>query len=643
MDVTNYVLRTHGQPIHAFDASKVGGSEILVRRARAGEKLTLLDGRDVRLHPGVLVIADRSKPMALAGIMGGLETGVTESTTSVILESAQFSPELTREAARSLGLDTDASQRFIQGVDPPGVAIALDETARLLAETASGKPSEAVADLWPGKHPPRVVPLRRKRLARLLGFDVDRDRIVDALKTLEIHLAEDWKGPDEAARFTSPTYRRDLEIEEDLIEEVARVVGYDAIPRRVTSVAGASLPLDGAEERGGSVILTRLIQAACGLGFDELLSTALVGEIPAEVLPEKGAEDLWEVQNPMSRELKHLRTSILPGLLQAAARNLRQGAREVRLVESGTVFRSSPPPLGTERIEIGLVLVGTPDPWTEPGATADRYLEFKGAIESLLGALGIDSRKSGPYHERCWSGGTGLSVSSDGKQLARLGQVAPRLAAATSLERPAWAAVLRREAGSRDRRRPRGPAGRGGRDDPTRRRKVPREREAVRRLRGRAARIGQEESGVRVGVPLPGAHTTRSGSRPGGPGIGPRAGHGSRCYSKRRRGIDRRGTALTMTVIAELDHLERKIQAAAKTLDRLRGEKRDLERENRELRDRVRTLENSVGKEKSADWKPRLHALEQERTSLLDERRAMARRVEEMLVKLSVLEKAVHA
>jgi phenylalanyl-tRNA synthetase beta chain len=133
VDVTNYVLRTHGQPIHAFDAAKVEGQEIVVRRARAGEKLTLLDGREVTLHPNVLVIADRSKPLALAGIMGGLDSGITDKTTHVILESAEFSPQLTRDAARSLGLDTDASQRFIQGVDSAGVAVALDETARLLA------------------------------------------------------------------------------------------------------------------------------------------------------------------------------------------------------------------------------------------------------------------------------------------------------------------------------------------------------------------------------------------------------------------------------------------------------------------------------------------------------------------------------
>src|SRR2546427_4580800 len=267
VDVTNYILRTHGQPIHAFDAAKVEGSEIVVRRARPGEKLTLLDGREVTLGPGVLVIADRSRPMALAGIMGGLQSGVTGATTRVILESAEFSPELTREAARSLGLYTDASQRFVQGVDPAGVAVALDETARLLSEVASGKVPEGVVDLWPGKEPPRKVPLRRGRLVRLLGMDVDRATVTDALASLEIRQEKGWSGKEDSASFEPPSYRKELEIEEDLIEEVARVVGYDTIPSRLRGISAAGL----VEPRITNLV-RRVVPIACGLGFDELLN-----------------------------------------------------------------------------------------------------------------------------------------------------------------------------------------------------------------------------------------------------------------------------------------------------------------------------------------------------------------------------------
>jgi len=164
--------------------------------------------------------------------------------------------------------------------------------------------------------------------------------------------------------------------------------------------------------------------------------------VPAEVLPPGGTAELWEIQNPKSRELKHLRPSLLPGLLQVAARNLRHGATEVRLVEAGKIFQASPPPLGSERREIGLLLVGTPDPWIQPRADQDRYLELMGVVEACLEALGIDSRKSAPYHETCWASGSGAAIESGRKRLARLGQVAPKLAAAAGLERPAWAAVL---------------------------------------------------------------------------------------------------------------------------------------------------------------------------------------------------------
>ncbi len=437
VDVTNYVLRTHGQPIHAFDATKVGGNEIVVRRARQEEKLTLLDGHEVALAPHVLVIADRARPMALAGIMGGLDTGVTDETTAVVLESAQFSPSLTKKAAASLGLDTDASQRFIQGVDPVGVALALDETARLLAKVASGRVVGGLVDLWPEKKSPRRIRLRRDRLERLLGIALDRSAITRYLAGLEIVRSGGWEEGRDVAVFEIPSYRNDLEIEEDLIEEAARVHGYDRIPSRVRSYA-----LEPPGDRFTSYLPRDIIKIGCGLGFDEVLNTALVGIVPPEALPPEGEKDLWEIQNPKSRELKHLRSSLLPGLLQAAARNLRHGAAEVRLIEVGKVFRASPPPLGTEWLEAGLVIAGMPDPWIEPGVGPDRYLTLKGAVDACLEALGIDSRGTGPYDDPCWASGTGASIEAKGRKLARLGQVAPKLAAAGGLERPAWAAVL---------------------------------------------------------------------------------------------------------------------------------------------------------------------------------------------------------
>jgi phenylalanyl-tRNA synthetase beta chain len=324
-------------------------------------------------------------------------------------------------------------------VDPAGVASALDETARLLAEVAGGTIVAERMDLWPGKEPPKTIPLRRQRLNALLGVILERDVITKSLAGLGIREARGWSGAgaEEAAVYEAPSHRKDLEIEVDLIEEVARVVGYDRVPSQVR-IHGA--PSTGA----GSMaeFLSELTTIGCGLGFDETINTALVGAVPPEVLPQRGEADLWELQNPMSRELKHLRPSLLPGIIQSAARNLRHGAVGVRLVEVGKVFVSSPSPLGNEWWEAALLLAGTPDPWTQRGADSDRYLELKGAVDALLEALGIDSRKTGSYHELCWTQGSGAFVEASGRRLGRLGQVSAALAAAAGLDRPAWAAVL---------------------------------------------------------------------------------------------------------------------------------------------------------------------------------------------------------
>jgi phenylalanyl-tRNA synthetase beta chain len=333
VDATNYALREYGQPIHAFDASKIGGFAIVVRRAREGERLTLLDGRDLPLAPSHLVIADASKPMALAGVMGGIDSGVTDATTDVVLESAQFDPALTRETARALGIPSDAAARFAQGVDPEGVARALDAVARLLAEHAGGKVVAAVADRWPGRAEPATRSLRHAKLTRLLGMEIEPARAEEALATLGIEATGPWsaRNGDTVATFRIPSFRKDLEIEEDLIEEVGRVIGYDAIPARVRAMPVPPRTAEIAPER----LADRIVDAACGLGFHEALNTVLVGAIPPEAREGIWDEEIWELQNPMSRELRHLRVGLLPGLVAAAVRNLHQGVRDVRLVVAG--------------------------------------------------------------------------------------------------------------------------------------------------------------------------------------------------------------------------------------------------------------------------------------------------------------------
>ncbi len=439
VDATNYVLREFGQPIHAFDASKVRGNAIRVRRAKAGERLRLLDGREATLAASHLVIADEHGPMALAGVMGGLDSGVSETTTAVVLESAQFAPALTRETARALGIESDAAARFAQGVDPEGVAHALDRTARILADVAGGEVSRDRVDQWPGRADRPTVSVRLSRLSGLLGVPIDAESATRALRSLGVEPSGSWKkrDGDEIAEFRVPSHRLDLEIEEDLIEEVGRVIGYDAIPSRLRSFPSSTFP---AKHDGD--FLRRIIAATCGIGFHEIVSTVLVGEIPAEARDGIAPEEIWEIGNPMSRELKHLRVGLLPGLIQAAARNLHYGVDEVRIAEVGKVFRSVPAPLGSERFQASLLLSGRAGHRTDHAASSDRYLELKGAVEALLEALGIDSPRTAAYHEPCWKRGTGALISVSGQRLGTFGEVAPSLAAGLGLDRPAWAAVL---------------------------------------------------------------------------------------------------------------------------------------------------------------------------------------------------------
>jgi len=439
VDATNYVLREYGQPIHAFDAAKVGGNAICVRRARGGERLVLLDGKDLALDPRILVIADAERPMALAGVMGGLASGVAAATRDVILESAHFDAALTKASARALGIETEAADRFGQGIDPVTVALALDATARLLAEIAGGEVLRDVVDRWPGRREPATIRLRRHRAERLLGMPVSTDQATRALGALEIAATTPWtrEGGDEVAAFRVPPHRFDLVIEEDLIEEVARILSYDAIPLRVRSG-----PLPSVSTKPEEIAARRIRDVACGLGFEEALSTVLVGSIPAEVREGVTDDDIWELQNPISRELKHLRPSLLPALVRAAGENLRQGVGDLRLVEVGKVFRATPAPIGREWLEATFVVAGIPLPWDAPGADPDRFLEAKGVLEAILQSFGIDSWETRSYHDSRWAAGTAAEfVGSDGS-LGIVGEVAPKLAQHLGVDRPVWAATI---------------------------------------------------------------------------------------------------------------------------------------------------------------------------------------------------------
>jgi phenylalanyl-tRNA synthetase beta chain len=372
VDCTNYVLLELGQPMHAFDLDKLDG-RIVVRRGRPGEKLVLLDEKEVDVDPELLAICDDSGPVALAGIMGGLPTGVTENTRNVFLESAWFRPATISGRARALGLHTDASHRFERGVDPEGQVRAVERITALLLEITGGSAGPLIVAEAP-EHLPRPAPvkLRLARINRVLGSDLEADEVGRILHDLGMHVVErdaEWE-------VTAPGNRFDIEREEDLIEEVARIHGYNELP--ATAPAG-ELSLRPVSER--HVPLTQVREALCATGYFETVNYSFVDQGLLETL--KMDRSILPLANPISSDMGVMRTALLPGLLKSLSRNLRRQHDRIRLFETGMVFHQRDELEEINRV--GGVACGSAHP--EQWGVATRAMDFhdlKKDVEHLL-------------------------------------------------------------------------------------------------------------------------------------------------------------------------------------------------------------------------------------------------------------------
>jgi phenylalanyl-tRNA synthetase beta chain len=349
VDATNYVLLELGQPLHAFDLAKLGGG-VRIRRAAAGERIRTLDGVDRALDPQMLVIADASRPVAVAGVMGGEGTEVSEQTTELFLECALFDARSVRKTARALALSTDASYRFERGVDPAGQPLALQRLAELILAVAGGEVQGEAIDLYPDPVVVRTVPLRSARVERLLGIAVSAERIESALGEIGFEV----EAGSEPLQVTVPGYRPDISREIDLIEEVARRIGYDAFPEEFLPFRPSSVPDDALVP-----VAHRLREHFRGLGF---LESRTVGFAPA-------GEGRVPLLNPLSAEESHLRDSLVPGLLRRVEHNWAHGTRDVRLFEIGTVFLPSGSERPREEIRVAAACTGLRQPahWTGTG------------------------------------------------------------------------------------------------------------------------------------------------------------------------------------------------------------------------------------------------------------------------------------
>ena len=429
VDLTNLVLFEFGQPLHAFDAARLEGPAIRVRRARADERLTTLDGRERTLDPEVLVIADRARPVAVAGVMGGQDSEVGEATRTLLLECAWFEPRRIRRGARRLGLATEASRRYERGVDPGIGPAAAARFLGLLLELCP----DARLGAWRRRQaalPPRTIPLRAARCERLIGLPFSAGRCADLLETLEFKVQRV-----EPLIVTVPTWRPDCTLEDDLVEEVARANGYDRIPEAVLHTGGAFATRSPRERT-----VRRAREAMLALGFDEAWCSSLVSAAEAEACaPLTGTPPpVLRLQNPLSRESEALRPNLAPGLLRALALNRRQGRGAVRLFEVGAAFAPGDGRLPRETLALAAVACGPrfrhahdPAPTQPAGAYDPRadvdFFDAKGLWEAWLGEMRVDSPEWRAYSAPGWKPGASVEVAVGTSRIAWAGTLSAGL------------------------------------------------------------------------------------------------------------------------------------------------------------------------------------------------------------------------
>jgi phenylalanyl-tRNA synthetase beta chain len=447
VDVTQYVMLELGQPLHAFDRDMLQGP-IGVRRAHRGERVKLLDGRDAELDEEFLVVTDASGPdksraVALGGVMGGYDTRVTDATKTLFLEAAHFAPDAIIGRGRRLGLHTDAGHRFERGVDPELPRQAIEAATRLIVEIAGGAPGPLTEAVLPDALPqPRSIALRRARLARVLGAQVDDTEVERILRALGFEVAANADG----WNVVAPTRRFDLAIEEDLVEEIARIHGYDAIP--------ATLPASTTRIAAPSETRVEEADARRQLAARDYLEAVNYAFVDAALLEHwNAAVGAVALANPLSAELAVMRTQLLPGLVDALARNVARQQERVRLFEIGKVFQSREAAVRSaasqaaggapvENLRIAAAACGNaaPEQWGAPSRSVD-FHDLKGDLDSLaaLSGAALDYRPSQAPHAHP---GRSADVYRDGARIGWIGQLHPRLQRALDLDAEVFAFEL---------------------------------------------------------------------------------------------------------------------------------------------------------------------------------------------------------
>lgn len=424
VDVTNYVMIETGQPLHAFDYDMLYDGEIIVRRARPGEAIVTLDGVTRACDDDTLLITDRNQPLGLAGIMGGQSTEVTEETTTVLLESAFFDPAIVRRASRHLGLRSEASNRFEKAVDPERIIPALGRAVQLLQEIAGGSVASEIHVAEVGEIEDVVIPLRHERINNLLGLQIEPEKVLEIFKRLRFEV----EYQDGIYQVQVPTRRPDINIEEDLIEEVARLYGYDQIP--TTLPWGQQLPGSLTDEQKFRRVVRHTLS---NLGLSETISYSLISsQAGKELISLSPSAEPIRISMPMSREHAVLRTSLLPSLVGAATHNLNHGAETVGLYEIGTVYLAEErklTQLPQERLELAGVISGKQqtDFWQKNEQEIPTFFKVKGILEALFARFGVQNVEYQSISPVGFHPGRTAQLVVKNQVLGMLGQLHPKL------------------------------------------------------------------------------------------------------------------------------------------------------------------------------------------------------------------------
>ncbi len=457
VDVTNFVLHEIGQPLHAFDFDMLASGTIIVRTTEGEESFTTLDDIERTLPADTLLICDAERPVAIAGVMGGANSEVSATTTNVLIESAYFDPSTIRRTAKALNLQTDSSYRFERGVNRDGQVWAATRAAELIAELGDGTIVPGMVDAHPTLPEPRTINLRPSRLNALLGVDIPVGNAVQLLEQIGFGVDQS----DDVLRCTVPTFRPDVELEVDLIEEVARLYGYDRIPEPKQVPVPSHLPRELRTDR----LRQRARGVLRGLGFRETRTNSM---LPAERaarfnqpsvagVPNGKPEPVVETMNPISQEMATLRPTLIPGVLEVMQHNTNHGQEALRFFEFGHVFHQNEADVNTivpgfrERETVLLALSGpaAPTHWDRPSRSVD-FFDLKGAVSALLDALTVDAAFE-PASANDALASYQLDVHAhDGTSLGTILRVADATAADFDLEDPIfiaeldWAALVER-------------------------------------------------------------------------------------------------------------------------------------------------------------------------------------------------------